>query len=73
LPVAVAGLGQVIVVGTVVLAQLYFVESLPVRGLMNALMLAPVPTAPPTPPPPMVAKRIPVLLLCSGSSIPMPW
>jgi periplasmic protein TonB len=35
------------------------VESLPERGLMNALMLAPVPTAPLAPPPPMVAKQVP--------------
>jgi protein TonB len=59
LSVAVAGLGQLIVVGGLIVAQLYFVESLPERGLLNALMLAPVPTAPPAPPPPMVAKRIP--------------
>ena len=59
LSVAVAGLGQAMLVGGLVLAQLYFVESLPERGLLNALMLAPVPTAPLALPPPMVAERIP--------------
>jgi periplasmic protein TonB len=59
LSVVVAGLGQVIVVGGLLLAQLFMGPSLPERGLLNAIMLAPVPTAPPAPPPPMVAKRIP--------------
>jgi periplasmic protein TonB len=59
LSVVVAGLGQVIVVGGLILVQLFIGESLPERGLLNAIMLAPVPTAPPAPPPPMVAKRIP--------------
>ncbi|HSR07634.1 MAG TPA: energy transducer TonB, partial [Bryobacteraceae bacterium] len=38
---------------------LLFVETLPERGLIKALMLAPVPMAPPAPPPPMIAKAIP--------------
>jgi periplasmic protein TonB len=41
-----------------VLAPLLFVQALPERALFNALMLAPVPTAPPAPPPMLVAKRI---------------
>ena len=57
--VAVAGLGQMMIVSALILAQLYFVESLPERGLLSAIMLAPVPVAPPAPPPPMVAKRVP--------------
>ena len=43
----------------VILVPLLFVETLPERGLFKALMLAPVPMAPPAPPPPMIAKRIP--------------
>ena len=57
--VVVAGLGQMMIVSALILAQLYFVESLPERGLLSAIMLAPVPVAPPAPPPPMVAKRVP--------------
>jgi len=57
--VVVAGLGQMIAVSALILAQLYFVESLPERGLLSAIMLAPVPVALPAPPPPMVAKRVP--------------
>jgi len=57
--VVVAGLGQMMAVSALILAQLYFVESLPERGLLSAIMLAPVPVAPPAPPPPMVAKRVP--------------
>ena len=46
-------------IGVVILVPLMFVETLPERGLFKALMLAPVPMAPPAPPPPMIAKRIP--------------
>ena len=46
-------------IGVVILVPLLFVETLPERGLFKALMLAPVPMAPPAPPPPMMAKRIP--------------
>ncbi|HSR07289.1 MAG TPA: energy transducer TonB, partial [Bryobacteraceae bacterium] len=46
-------------IGVVILVPLLFVETLPERGLFKALMLAPVPMAPPAPPPPMIAKRIP--------------
>ena len=45
--------------GVVILVPLLFVETLPERGLFKALMLAPVPMAPPAPPPPMIAKVIP--------------
>ncbi len=45
--------------GVVILVPLLFVETLPERGLFKALLLAPVPMAPPAPPPPMIAKRIP--------------
>jgi protein TonB len=41
-----------------VLAPLLFVQALPERALFNALILAPVPSALPAPPPIMVAKRI---------------
>jgi len=57
--VAVAGLGEIILLSGLVLAPLFFVEALPERALFNALMLAPVPTAPPSPPPPLLAKIIP--------------
>ena len=46
-------------IGVVILVPLLFVETLPERGLFKALMLAPVPFAPPAPPPPMIAKRVP--------------
>lgn len=46
-------------IGVVILVPLLFVETLPERGLFKALMLAPVPMAPPAPPPPMIAKRVP--------------
>jgi protein TonB len=46
-------------IGVVILVPLLFVDTLPERGLFKALMLAPVPMAPPAPPPPMIAKRIP--------------
>jgi len=59
LSVVVAGIGQLMVVGGLIVVQLFIGQSLPERGLLNAIMLAPVPTAPPAPPPPMVAKRIP--------------
>src|SRR3954453_21893230 len=57
--VAVAGLGEAILISSMVIIPLLFVQALPERGLLKALMLAPVPTAPPTPPPPMLAKVIP--------------
>jgi len=46
-------------IGAVILLPLLFVETLPERGLFKALVLAHVPMAPPAPPPPMIAKRIP--------------
>ena len=46
-------------IGVVILVPLLFVETLPERGLFKALMLAPVPMAPPAPPPPMIVKRVP--------------
>jgi len=57
--VAVAGLGEAILISSMVVIPLLFVQALPERGLLKALMLAPVPTAPPAPPPPMLAKVIP--------------
>ena len=56
--VVVACLGEAMLIGGLVLAPLLFVEALPERALFNVLMLAPVPTAPPSPPPMLVAKRI---------------
>ena len=56
--VAVACLGEAMLIVSLILVPLFFVETLPERALFKALMLAPVPFAPPTPPPPMlVAKR----------------
>lgn len=46
-------------IGVVIIVPLLFVDTLPERGLFKALMLAPVPMAPPAPPPPMIAKAIP--------------
>jgi protein TonB len=57
--VAVAGLGEAILISSLVVIPLLFVQALPERGLLKALMLAPVPSAPPAPPPPMLAKAIP--------------
>ncbi len=57
--VLVAAFGEAILVTSLVLVPMFFVEELPTRGLLRALMLAPVPTAPPAPPPPMLAKAIP--------------
>jgi len=59
LTVVVAALGEAILITSLVLVPMFFVEELPTRGLLKALMLAPVPTAPPAPPPPMLVKRIP--------------
>ncbi len=59
LTVVVAALGEAILITSLVLVPMFFVEELPTRGLLRALMLAPVPTAPPAPPPPMLVKRIP--------------
>jgi hypothetical protein len=59
LTVVVAALGEAILITSLVLVPMFFVEELPTRGLLRALMLAPVPFAPPAPPPPMLAKAIP--------------
>jgi periplasmic protein TonB len=59
LTVVVAAFGEAILITSLALVPLFFVEELPTRGLLKALMLAPVPTAPPAPPPPMLAKVIP--------------
>lgn len=60
-PLAVVGaaFGEAILVTSLVLVPMFFVQELPTRGLLKALMLAPVPTAPPAPPPPMLARAIP--------------
>lgn len=60
-PLAVVGaaFGEAILVTSMVLVPMFFVQELPTHGLLKALMLAPVPTAPPAPPPPMLAKAIP--------------
>ena len=57
--VLVGGAFEAALIGVVILVPLLFVETLPERGLFKALMLAPVPMAPPAPPPPMIAKRVP--------------
>ena len=57
--VVVAAFGEAILITGLVLVPMFFVEELPTRGLLKALMLAPVPTAPPAPPPPMLAKAVP--------------
>jgi protein TonB len=59
LTVVVAAFGEAILITSLALVPMFFVEELPTRGLLRALMLAPVPTAPPAPPPPMLAKVIP--------------
>ena len=59
LTVVVAALGEAVLVTSMVLVPMFFVQELPTRGLLKALMLAPVPTAPPAPPPPMLAKAVP--------------
>jgi protein TonB len=57
-PVAVACLSEAMLITGLVLVPIMFVETLPDRGLLKALMLAPVPMAPPAPPPPMIAAKI---------------
>lgn len=57
--VIVAAFGEAVLITSLALVPMFFVEELPTRGLLKALMLAPVPTAPPAPPPPMLAKAIP--------------
>jgi protein TonB len=57
--VVVAAIGEAILITGLALLPMYFVEELPARGLLKALMLAPVPMAPPAPPPPILAKRVP--------------
>jgi periplasmic protein TonB len=57
--VLVAAFGEAILITSLALVPMFFVEELPTRGLLRALMLAPVPTAPPAPTPPMLAKAIP--------------
>ena len=57
--VLVAAFGEAILITSLALVPMFFVEELPARGLLRALMLAPVPTAPPAPLPPMLAKVIP--------------
>ena len=57
--VLVAAFGEAILITSLALVPMFFVEELPTRGLLKALMLVPVPTAPPAPPPPMLAKAIP--------------
>ncbi len=57
--VLVGGAFEAMLIGVVILVPLLFVDTLPERGLFKALMLAPVPMAPPAPPPPMIAKRVP--------------
>lgn len=59
LTAVVAALCEAILITSSVVVPMFFVEELPTRGLLKALMLAPVPTAPPAPPPPMLAKRVP--------------
>jgi protein TonB len=57
LAVGVAFLAEATLIGVVVLVPLLFVESLPRRALFGALMLAPVPTAPLAPPPPVLVPK----------------
>ena len=59
LTVGIACLGEAMLIGSLVLVPMLFVQSLPNRALFRAIMLAPVPMAPPAPPPPMLAKRVP--------------
>jgi protein TonB len=59
LPIAVACMSEALLLTGLIVVPLLFVQSLPERGLINALMLAPVPVAPPSPPPPMLAAKKP--------------
>ncbi len=59
LMVAYASLGEALFLGIAVLAPLLYVDSIPQHGLLKALLLAPVPTAPPAPAAPILAKRAP--------------
>jgi len=55
-----ASVGEALFVGIVALAPLFFVQSLPERGFLSAIMLPTVPLAPPPPPAPvLVAKHTP--------------
>jgi len=57
--VVIAAIGEAILIASLVLVPMFFVQELPTRGLLKALMLAPVPMAPPAPPPPTLVKKIP--------------
>jgi protein TonB len=59
MPIVVACLSEALLIGTVALVPLLFVQSLPERALFNALTLVAVPSAPPPPPPPMIATARP--------------
>jgi protein TonB len=56
-PIAVACLSEALLLTGLIVIPLLFVQTLPDRALYNALMLAPVPVAAPSPPPPMVAAK----------------
>jgi protein TonB len=53
----IASLIEVVLVAAIIIIPLFFEATLHVRGLMNALILAPIPTAPLAPAAPVVAKR----------------
>lgn len=57
LPLAVACLSEAMLLAGLAAIPLVFVETLPHPALLSALRLAPVPFAPPSPPPPMVANK----------------
>lgn len=57
LPIVGACLSEAMLMAGLMLVPLLFVQTLPERALFNGLMLAVVPVAPPSPPPPMVAVK----------------
>ena len=57
LPIAAACVSEAMLLAGLIIVPLLFVQTLPERSLYNALMLAPVPVAPPSPPPPMLAAK----------------
>jgi protein TonB len=57
LPIAAACLSEAMLLAGLAAIPLLFVQTLPERALLSAIRLVSVPTAPPSPPPPMVAAK----------------
>lgn len=70
-------LGQVVVLGILIVIPLIYTDALPVQALRNAIIIAPPPAPPPPPPPPAATPTAPKprvkpkdCLLCAPKHIP---